>query len=215
MCIRDSDKAVKALDELSADGNQVQVLNEMRSQLLDLKNSVGTKPEREIAESAVKAIVQPIADSIGEQNPPESIPETLELLKSTPWIKEFVKAIKSPWFELTLAARNSEIDLNNWRRAKYKDLVRLKVKGKTNGKEMCIRDSNCAFQFSPRRAAKKSSCACSTRATGGLNWTRWASRNPRCTGCGNCSSARAVCCCSPGRRVRARRARCILSLIHI
>jgi lysyl-tRNA synthetase class 2 len=101
---------------------------------LDLKNIVGTKPEREIAESAVKAIVQPIADSIGEQNPPESIPETLELLKSTPWIKEFVKAIKSPWFELTLAARNSEIDLNNWRRAKYKDLVRLKVKGKTNGK---------------------------------------------------------------------------------
>src|SRR5205814_670327 len=93
-----------------------------------------TRPEKEIAESAVKAIVLPIANSIGEQNAPESIPETLEFLKSTPWIKEFVKAIKSPWFELALAAKNSEIDLSDWKRAKYKDLVRQKVKGKTNGK---------------------------------------------------------------------------------
>jgi len=128
------DKTIKALDELSAEGNHVQTIHEMRSQLLNLKNGIGTRPEKEIAESAVKVIVQPIADSIREKNPPESIPETLELLKSRPWIQAFVKAIKSPWFELTLAAKNSEINLTNWKRVKYKDLVAQRVKGKTNGK---------------------------------------------------------------------------------
>ncbi len=127
------DKAVKALDDLSASGNQIPVIQQIRSQLLELKNVLGTRPEKEIAQEAAKAILQPIADTIGEQNP-ETISESMEALRAVPWLKEFVGAIKHPWFELTLAAKNAEIDLSTWKRAKYKDLVRQKVRGKTNGK---------------------------------------------------------------------------------
>ena len=127
-----------------------QPIQQLRSQLLELKNGLGTRQEREIAEEAVKAILQPAVGILEGQNP-ETISESMEALRDSPWVKEYVRVIKLPWFELTLAAKNSEIDLTTWKRAKYKDLVRQKVKGKTNGKIEAANQTNArqviVFQF--------------------------------------------------------------------
>jgi len=128
------DKVIAALDGFCADGNQVQEIQQTRTQLLELKNAVGTKPDKEVAEEAFKAILQPVAGSIEAHELPKTLAETSEIIRNTPWIREFIRAVGRPAAELKLAAMNSAIDLSKWKRAKYKDLVRKMVDGKTNGK---------------------------------------------------------------------------------
>jgi lysyl-tRNA synthetase len=133
------DNALKALDEFSptnSSANVAQAIQQSRTHVVELKNALGIKPEKEVANEAAKALVQYIAQNMEPDVLGESAEETLKRFKqrAEPWMKEYIRIIIFPWFELSLAARNSEIDLNKWTRAKYKDLVRQRVSGKTNGK---------------------------------------------------------------------------------
>ncbi len=133
------DNAVKALDDFLANQSSsiaAQAVQQTRTQIVELRNALGNQSEKEVASEGAKALVHGIAQNMDRDVLGESLEETLKRFneQTEPWVKEYVQCIKRAWFELMLAARNSEIDLSNWKRARYKDLVRKMVNGKTNGK---------------------------------------------------------------------------------
>jgi len=133
------ENALIALDEFLAtdsSANAVQAIQQSRAQILELRNALGAKPEKDVASEAAKALVQCIAQNMDPDVLGESADETLKRFneRAEPWVKEFIHRIRYPWVDLMRAAKNSEIDLSKWKRARYKDLVRKMVSGKSNGK---------------------------------------------------------------------------------
>jgi len=132
------DQAVKMMDQFSADefteiirnkaaAKITEAIQALRNQLWDLRNSLGIKPEKEVAEQADNIITRWISTVVATKLPPEygtqkTEEEIIEAAK--PFFGKFMTGLKGPIFALKYAANDSEIDLSKWRRVKYRDLVR-------------------------------------------------------------------------------------------
>jgi lysyl-tRNA synthetase len=137
------DKAVKTLDELSIEGfteiirqktsaeenkNYSESIRNLRNQLWDLRNNLGaSKTNIEIAERAQTVIKNWAAEIAAAKIPAELLEdgdqEKLDEI-AEPLLKNLMTSLKASVYSLRFEVKNSEINLNEWHRIKYKDLVR-------------------------------------------------------------------------------------------
>jgi lysyl-tRNA synthetase class 2 len=138
------DRAVKALDEYSAqefanidqrtpaeNKTYAESIRSFRTQLWDLRNSLDTKPGIEVAMAAALAIRDWAGEIITAKATPEIKAQIEKLQKfeqveqlATPIAASLAEGLKGPLFALFFEIEHKEIDLTNWKKAKYKDLVR-------------------------------------------------------------------------------------------
>jgi lysyl-tRNA synthetase len=137
------DKAVKALDELSLEGftaiirqktsaeenkDYSESIRNLRIQLLDLRNNLGdSQTNLQIAEGAQTVIKNWAAEIVTAKIPAELLEdgdqEKLDEI-AEPLLKNLMTSLKASVYSLRFEVKNSKINLNEWRRIKYKDLVR-------------------------------------------------------------------------------------------
>ncbi len=132
------DRAVKTLDEFSAEGfadilrrsatldnkSYAESVEELRTHLWGLRNVLGTKPDVEVATEIMTAMKKWIG-TITQAMIPKHVKETSIGLDETidPIINEIIQGLSGPIFTLEFASKNPVINLNKWRRIKYRDLV--------------------------------------------------------------------------------------------
>jgi lysyl-tRNA synthetase class II len=132
------DKAVKTLDEISGEGfseilrQRTDLENEgfqksikaLRDHLWELRNNLGVKSNLEIAKDAYDTISKWAAEISAVHIPSKILGDTEKynqaLIRITQKIAE---ATKWPAFALKIEIDNPEINLGEWRRLKYSDLI--------------------------------------------------------------------------------------------
>jgi len=137
------DQAVKMMDQFSSEGfakiiqnrsalqnkDYPEEIQKLRDQLWELRNILGTKPDKEVAEQAEQVIMSWVTTVTVAKISPD--PLTLKKEDFDQAIKSEVAdsfvGLKSPIFALKSAIKNAEIDLGKWGRVKYKDLIRIFV----------------------------------------------------------------------------------------
>jgi lysyl-tRNA synthetase class 2 len=136
------DQAVKMLDQISSEGftkivqdksaalnkDYTEEVQTLRNQLWEIRNALGVKPDKEVAQQAQVVIMRWVSSVAIAR----AFPDILRLRVNEenfgevirPLAEELVVGLKASFFALKLAIENEGVDLSNWRRAKYKDLIR-------------------------------------------------------------------------------------------
>ena len=141
------DQGVKMMDQFSSEGfakiiqnrsadvnnDYTEEVQKARNQLWEIRNTLGSKPDKEVAQQA-QVVIMRWASTVATAR---TFPDILRLQVKEenfgeavrPLIEELFVGLQASLFTLKSIIENGEIDLSNWRRAKYKDLVR-EVAGK-------------------------------------------------------------------------------------
>ena len=139
------DQGVKMMDQFSSEGfakiiqnrsadvnnDYTEEVQKARNQLWEIRNTLGSKPDKEVAQQA-QVVIMKWASTVATAR---TFPDILRLQVKEenfgeavrPLIEELFVGLQASLFTLKSIIENGEIDLSNWRRAKYKDLIREKA----------------------------------------------------------------------------------------